>query len=780
MRTVGEALDETLKAKKKVGLQDIKALVRQAEAKRADLSKLSEAGIERFRQITQFHWVRTYDDIKNLVSGQKGNWRTGGRLQFGTEEKYKAAFREARLLRRIDEQATKQAKRIEQLNAQVSKVEAAKAELNADVAALRDSLGVLAKDAKEARKALRKAINQAKKASKTGNISDRVDQIIRHLTNKETAPAGLLLEQVGQSNRTRLRQIHLSADETRRLQDMGALSRDLFHSLRSQYADLSGRLAIREVTSDPTAVARLKDARAAHAARMKKLDEAKDAAGKEAEKLDWKKQEEALKDAVGKEGLEKELRDLQDSYNEMISEALKKGDSKRATALRAERVEAEQDLKTMRDRLLGRNPMPGDPESWGTWAMHKIREVNFLRMAGGFMISSLTDIATGVLGGTFGKTSMKAYKKWRRLTQEAVKNGEGHEIIALARGAELAYAYSRTAQISATDDIVRKMGIGTPGTAKHTFTSQVDRVTGFLSEKMNMLNAQGPWTIAMKGMGSIVQLQNLKKMVDGYAKLSELDVGRLASLGVGEYEARTLKKYFDIYGKIDEDGFFEPQADLWGNNPADLEARRVLRMTIKAATDRIVPTPGVGDVPWMMMSSPVARMLLQFATFGFVGMNRFLTPAAQRIVHFQDMQAVNSIAMALGLGVLITGIKDAMRGEDPLEITPQRLIAEAIDRSGLLAFMGPYVDSAIKIAGPPINEMVGADIFEPSNRYQRNSALTSLLGPWFSTLQLTGDGLAAMSDGDMEKLRQKAVLLSPYSTFFRVGGVLSDKFGGGQ
>jgi hypothetical protein len=124
--------------------------------------------------------------------------------------------------------------------------------------------------------------------------------------------------------------------------------------------------------------------------------------------------------------------------------------------------------------------------------------------------------------------------------------------------------------------------------------------------------------------------------------------------------------------------------------------------------------------------------------------------------------------------VFITAAKAAMRGEEIEDLTPQRVVSEAIDRSGLLAYLGPYVDSAIKIGGNSVNEALGAEIFETSSRYRQNNWWQSLLGPSFSAVAQSGELVAALGDGDMEKVKSKALNLAPYATFWRLAAIIGD------
>jgi len=177
------------------------------------------------------------------------------------------------------------------------------------------------------------------------------------------------------------------------------------------------------------------------------------------------------------------------------------------------------------------------------------------------------------------------------------------------------------------------------------------------------------------------------------------------------------------------------------------------------------------------MGTQFGKLLLQFQSYGFATVNRVLIPAVQRGVTYGDLRTLEAATVMLGAASLVTAIKGYINGRDPSKYTVGQWSKEVIDRSGVTAYMSPYIDASLKLAKQAGAPGIG-DGF--SSRYSRNTNwVESFLGPWWSTvktgMQVTNEAAAfPAGHGDAKKLREKALLLVPFNQWFRLGRTMID------
>src|SRR3546814_20097699 len=111
------------------------------------------------------------------------------------------------------------------------------------------------------------------------------------------------------------------------------------------------------------------------------------------------------------------------------------------------------------------------------------------------------------------------------------------------------------------------------------------------------------------------------------------------------------------------------------------------------------------------MDHAAGKLWLQFMTYSFAFMNRFLAPASQRIATWRDAQAIVSFAHLAWTGLVVVLAKDIQAGRDPMERFAEdewaNTAKEVIDRSGILAYLRPYVDSLLTGFAPQIGRGSG-------------------------------------------------------------------------
>jgi len=679
-------------------------------------------------------------------------WRT---LKVNTPEmaKYKEKALEARRkMRKAESKIEAKQKRVAELEEAVGKTEAAikhTRSLNKETRqAYKEMKNAWMKTAKGAKKAGR--INR--RAGSAKNMVETVDELVGNLQHSQKSPQGVLHEAMFQGGRSKSRKIHLTPEQTREAHDLGILKKDLFFVLDKQWDEVTARLALRKTFGDNV-------------------------------KLDLSDLKE----------------DIARKYDEEIS--YQRGRNKKSSHLAAEKVNVLKDVDGLLDRLYGRAGMPDDPDSALFWATGKAREYNFARFGVEFIVTSMTDPANMILTNGFGVYS----KKYFDASASILKDAPDDVIHKIAVASERLLHNARHLKLSGSDTFNQGLGIGATGSTKQKVTANVDRLTGGMNEKVNVISGLSAWNTKQKAMTMIFQQDKLVDIVKNPSQLTDLYRARLATIGIGPDQLSLWNKMAKEFGTSSDRGVKSFDAQNWQtrNELPYNESRQafedgkkllkdgqiegddldVLKATMDAeyakyaegreaytsfvssmrqAADRGIMTPGIGDTP-LLMDGASAKMLMQFQTFGFVIMNKMIAPAAQRMHHYRDVEAVASMGMALALGGMVTISKDLIRGGEIKERSAGEWTRDVLDRSGLLTWLSPYIAAIEKTTG------LGAG----GSRFQANNTIGQLLGPTMGLASDTIDGLNALSDPNQEasdKLKQ----LAPYQALFKLSNLTSD------
>lgn len=661
--------------------------------------------------------------------------------------KYKEKANAARRAIRKSEEA------IENASGKVFKLREAIDETEAAIKGTR----ALTKDARAAYKALRnnwlksrkdakgskKAVRVAKNAK---NMVETIDDLIDGMKHSAKSPQGVLTESMFEGGRSKSRTIRLTPEQTKEAHELGILKKDLYEVLDKQWDEVSARLALKRVF------------------------------GKDV-KLD-------LSDVK---------KDIEQRYNDEADFQRKR--NKKSSHILTERDAVLKDIDGLLERLYGRANMPDDPESVLYWATGKAREYNFTRFGPEFIITSFTDIANMVLTNGFGVYSGRFFRESSRILKEA-PDDVVHKI---ATASEQLLNNARHLKLAGSDGFNDGMGIGVRGTRKQKITSSIDRASSGLNEKVNVISFLGAWNMKQKAMTMILQQDALVDIVKNPSKLTDLERAKLASLGVGpdqmalynkmakefgtsengrvkSFEAeRWMTRNEDQYraaradyektkqdfkaGDVDEDALDAAKERMDAEYALYSEGRDAYHSFVgvmRRAADRGIMTPGIGDTP-LVMDNYMVKMLTQFQTYGFVIMNKMIAPAIQRAHHYQDVEAIASLGMALGLGGMVTIAKDLIRNGEVKDRDTSQWVRDVVDRSGMLAWISPYVAGIEKATGLGVG----------GSRFEANNVVGQLLGPSMGLATDLTSGINALSDPEQEagdKLRR----LAPYQALYKI------------
>jgi hypothetical protein len=154
-------------------------------------------------------------------------------------------------------------------------------------------------------------------------------------------------------------------------------------------------------------------------------------------------------------------------------------------------------------------------------------------------------------------------------------------------------------------------------------------------------------------------------------------------------------------------------------------------------------------------------MVMQFKSFGFAANQKVLISGLQQ----RDAMVASSAFLTLGLGGITYALKMATAGRD-ISDKPEVWVAEAIDRSGMLGFVGEVNGISEKVTGGRvgISALVGK---EPLSRFTSRNAIGALLGPTFGTAEDMRQVLFDVTNGEADEKTVHALRkMAPYQNLF--------------
>ena len=396
---------------------------------------------------------------------------------------------------------------------------------------------------------------------------------------------------------------------------------------------------------------------------------------------------------------------VRDQYKNLIQK-----NPDQAKALKKEEEQVVARIEAMRDRLLGTYGMPADPTSGFVRAGRVFREMNYLSLLGGMTISALPDIARPLMVNGF-----RAYG--RALSNLATAPREfgvaRSELKAMGAGLDM---------INST----RSRAIA--GTEPYYATTRFERGLQSLGNQFGRVSLMAPWNAFWKQFSGVMStdfiLTSAGKYADG--SISPSSVRRMAAMGIDRPLALQINEQFQKHG--DAGDVKLTNVDLWD----DREAAEAFENAVLRQVDTAIITPGIGDMP-LFTSTEAGKLLVQFKSFAMAAQNRMLVSALQD----NELQAYSGLLLAMGVGSLTYGIKTTLAGRE-IDSRPANVIAEAMDRSGMMGYLSEVSGIAEKASGglvglkPMLGAMTGEEL-QPMSRFVSRNAVGALLGPSFGT-----------------------------------------------
>lgn len=434
----------------------------------------------------------------------------------------------------------------------------------------------------------------------------------------------------------------------------------------------------------------------------------------------------------GDRAMEKQLKDIQDEYDELMR-ANPKDQAKLAKA----RENDIRDIMAMRDRLVGTYKMPDDPGSFFVRAGRALRNVNFVTKLGGMTVSAIPDLARGVMVQGFSKT-MKGYGAL--ISRSPALKASKAEMAKMAVGLETVLNTRSRLMADLVDSSTRTNAV----------EAGLDRVTDVFGK----LTLMGQFNDVNKAINGMITSDGI---------LSGTFAGRrLAKLGINDNMAARIRSEFEKHGEI-IDGWHIGNFEKWD----DQHVAGVFQSAVLKDTNNIIITPGVGDTP-LWASTTIGRSIFQFRSFTTASYNRATIGGLSE----GTGQFYYGAAFQIGLGALTYALKQYANGKE-VDWSPQKLVIEGIDRSGILGPLMEYNNMAEKASGGMVG--LGALLGTGTqSRYASRGFIGSALGPTFGLLDTITDVTAGVLNGDAgDRVLHNVRTLLPGNNLFWIAPLIN-------
>lgn len=436
--------------------------------------------------------------------------------------------------------------------------------------------------------------------------------------------------------------------------------------------------------------------------------------------------------AFGNKSLEKQLKDIQDEYDALMRER----PAEQAKLAKARENDI-RDITALRDRLTGTYGMPDDPSSFFVRAGAFLRSANFVTKLGGMTVSAIPDLARSVMVNGFSNT-MRGYSSL--ITRSPAFKASRAEQLKMAVGLEtILHTRART------------MGDLVDSSARTTAVEAgMERVT----DAFGKLTMMGHFDDMNKSVNGMITSDGI---------LSGAFAGRrLAKLGINDNMAARIRSEFEKHGEV-IDGWHIGNFEKWD----DQHVAGVFQSAVLKDVNNTVITPGIGDTP-LWASTPLGKTIFQFKSFATASYNRATLGGLQE----GTGQFYYGTAFQIALGALTYALKQAANGKE-VDWTPQKLVIEGIDRSGILGPLMEYNNMAEKATGGMIG--LGALLGTGTqSRYASRGFIGSALGPTFGLLDTITDVTAGVLNGDAgDRVMHNVRTLLPGNNLFWIAPLIN-------
>lgn len=350
-----------------------------------------------------------------------------------------------------------------------------------------------------------------------------------------------------------------------------------------------------------------------------------------------------------------------------------------------------------------------------------IRQLNYLRLLGSVLLSSIPDVGRIVMEEGFTRT-------FGTLVSEM---GNGFRGIRMAK---------KEAQIAGTAlDVVlstRAKAIYDLG-EQYQAVSKFERGLDWTANKFGWANLLSPWNTALKSWASATigtrMLQAARKVADG--TISQRDIEKLARAGIDRDMAERIARQSEHFE--DNGAVLAANTEDW----TDAGAVEAFRLALLRDVDNTIITPGAADAP-IWTSKEFGKMVFQFKRFAMASTGRLAASTLQT----KDMAAINGLLVMVALGGTGRALLDLAQNQEVEERSVRSWISESLDRSGALGILTEMDAISNKGLGvSPLTALAG----EEASRFRSRNLLGQIGGPLAGAIEDTTRAARGAIEGEL-------------------------------
>jgi len=410
------------------------------------------------------------------------------------------------------------------------------------------------------------------------------------------------------------------------------------------------------------------------------------------------------------------------------------------------------DLEGVFERLKGTYKVPENPNAALNRISMGLRQTNFIRMMGGVVVSSIPDVARPMM--THG-----ILKAFRSVFIPMLTDAKTLKL----RSRDL-HRFNNITDMVDNSRAQRIADIADPSPRRSFLESGV----GTMSDTFGYVSGIAKWNDMLKTYAGLVSHDQFTDVIEKWvkhmenpkaAKPTKKEIAFLKDNFIDAGTAQDIWKQLNKHGSKHKDGFWLANIDKWDMVPANR-----FRAAMSREIDRTIVTPGQ-EMP-LMASTPLGKLIFQFKSFQIAATEKMLLAGLQQ----NDINFYLGVMTAVGFGSLSYIAKEKLAGRDP-DITPERLVAEGIDRSGIMGWLMEPNNFLEKASNGHIG--IGPMVTgQQLSRYRSRNELGAALGPSFGTVQqlieTIGYGADYVYGGETPNDKQIEAMqrLLPYSNLF--------------
>ena len=423
--------------------------------------------------------------------------------------------------------------------------------------------------------------------------------------------------------------------------------------------------------------------------------------------------------------------DIIKAVNKEVAEKVKGLGAKEAEKMQLDATREMEHLTEIIGRMRGVTGFPKDMrESMIGRSLKFLRNINFIRMLGTVLFSSIPDAAIPVMRYGTLKTMGPAVTDLTR-GFSGIKMGM-KEARAVGQAGDI-YTSTRMKSLMGTEE-------------RFSNETPIEALAERAAHGFSTMTGLNHWNTLAKSYGTSLYLTRaltlIRKQGEGKA-LSAKENRTLAQYGLTP--DMTKKIYAQKEHWVKDGDLMFPNAEAW----TDFDAAQAFRYSTYAAVDDLVLMPGITDAP-IWAAGNWGKTLTQFKRFSIAADQRIFQSGLQKA----DANTLMGMTMMIGMGMLATYSKDIANYGEVKDRTTGGWIAEGIDRSGIMtAFVEADALFAKATGVGALESMAGQQLSRLAPRGLISQVAGPSAGAAFDTVgALQGAAQGQFTESDMNRL----------------------------